>query len=99
VVFDDVTFFAVHGLFADAQIGAKLGASQSFGEDARDLNAGGAKAHGSRCLRFRFCSARPNNMHGHAGTQIGNSVADKLRRDVVAVARGIDGGANLHYTG
>ena len=53
VVLDDVAFFAVHGLFADAKIRAELRAAQSFGKDARNLNTGGAKSHRWRCLRFR----------------------------------------------
>ena len=45
MVLDDVAFFAVDGLFADAHVGAQLGVAQSFCEDAGDLNAGGAEAH------------------------------------------------------
>ncbi len=44
-IFYDVAGFAGDGLFADAEVGAEFGAAQAFGEDAGDLQAGGAEAH------------------------------------------------------
>ena len=44
-IFDDVARFAGDRLLADAQVGTEFGAAQAFGEDAGDLQAGGAEAH------------------------------------------------------
>ena len=44
-ILDDVAGFTGDDLFADAQVGAEFGAAQAFGQDAGDLQAGGAEAH------------------------------------------------------
>lgn len=62
-IFDDVASFAGDDLFADAEVGAELGAAQAFGEYAGDLQAGGAKAH----RELVYCRGGAFRFDGGAG--------------------------------